>query len=625
MLTNTEKMKRILLLVSLLCAAVAGAQTATPEQLARRLRVVTYNVRNGMGMDGRTDLDRVAEAIVRSGADVVAVQEIDSVTHRSGGRYVLGELASRVLMHASFAPAIAYDGGKYGIGLLSKRRPAGVKRIPLPGREEERVLMVADFGDYRVANAHLSLTEADALASVETIAREAASDPRPFIVTGDWNSRPDSPVIEAMKRAGFEIVSGEKTATWPADNPRECIDYVAVFKPASCGAVRLSARVLDEPAASDHRPVRADLQFKMPAGAILYHAPYLQNPFDGGVTVMFQTNVLAHCRVEYGRDTLALQTAEARMAGQAICHDIEHKIRLDGLTAGVRYYYRVRAREIIANHAYSKTFGDEYVSPFYSFTLPAADATDFTALIFNDLHEHTPTIEAWRRLSAEIPHDFVIFNGDCLPEPSDRRYAMRHTHILADAFGGESTPLFFIRGNHEIRNAYSSGMPSLFELPGGRTYGAFNWGDTRFVVLDCGEDKPDDTWVYYGLNDFTDLRREQAQFLRDELTSKPFRKARRRVLVHHIPVWGNTDEYRPCTGLWHPILVGAPFDVDLAGHTHEHKYHPRGTCDDNPVPVVIGGGPGLREATMMVLEKRGKKLTLRVLDTRGEEIRCISL
>ncbi|MDE6119332.1 MAG: hypothetical protein K2F82_05650, partial [Muribaculaceae bacterium] len=62
-----------------------------------------------------------------------------------------------------------------------------------------------------------------------------------------------------------------------------------------------------------------------------------------------------------------------------------------------------------------------------------------------------------------------------------------------------------------------------------------------FVTLDCGEDKPDDTWVYYGLNDFTALRREQAAFLRDELKSKAHRQAFRRVLIHHIPLWGNTD------------------------------------------------------------------------------------
>ena len=66
---------------------------------------------------------------------------------------------------------------------------------------------------------------------------------------------------------------------------------------------------------------------------------------------------------------------------------------------------------------------------------------------------------------------------------------------------------------HEIRNAYSIGLRDHYDYVGDRTYGSFNWGDTRIVMLDCGEDKPDDHWVYYGLNDFTQLRNEQVDFL----------------------------------------------------------------------------------------------------------------
>ncbi len=86
----------------------------------------------------------------------------------------------------------------------------------------------------------------------------------------------------------------------------------------------------------------------------------------------------------------------------------------------------------------------------------------------------------------------------------------------------------------------------------------FSWGDTRFVVLDCGEDKPDDFWVYYGLNDFTKLRLDQKAFLEKELKSKEFKKARRHILINHIPIWGDkdvyTDNYHPWTALWSPLL-----------------------------------------------------------------------
>lgn len=95
-------------------------------------------------------------------------------------------------------------------------------------------------------------------------------------------------------------------------------------------------------------------------------------------------------------------------------------------------------------------------------------------------------------------------------------------------------PDFLYAGNHEIRNAYSIGLRDHFDYVGDKTYGSFNWGDTRIVMLDCGEDKTDDHWVYYDLNDFTQLRNEQVGFLKKELAAKEFKKAKKRILLHHI-------------------------------------------------------------------------------------------
>lgn len=350
---------------------------------------------------------------------------------------------------------------------------------------------------------------------------------------------------------------------------------------------------------------------------LFWHEPYLQNVSSDGAMVMYQTRGLCTTAVEFGTDTVDLRSARQLLAGQEVVHDLEHKVRLDSLTPGRTYFYRVRAREILENHAYSKKFGREAVTPFYRFTVPAENSGDFTVIVLNDLHNHRPTITAMADLASRIPHDLIVFNGDCLSEPPSREAAVNELHHLARAFNLAENPSLFIRGNHEIRNAYSSGMPSLFDRPGGKTYGAFTLAGIRFVTLDCGEDKPDDTWVYYGLNDFTALRNEQLDFLRRELTSKPYRKARNRVLLHHIPVWGNTDKYQPCTELWGDELKRhGRFDVNVCGHTHEYNYIPAG-AEGNPWPVIVGGGPGPENATMTVIEKRGKNLTVRTLRSDG--------
>ena len=141
--------------------------------------------------------------------------------------------------------------------------------------------------------------------------------------------------------------------------------------------------------------------------------------------------------------------------------------------------------------AYKKEFGETAVSPFYTFKVPSASQKDFTALIFNDLHKHIPTLDALYGQVRDIPYDFVVFNGDCIDDPANEKEALYHLAYLCGKVGASHVPAFFLRGNHEIRNAYSIGLRALFDYVGDKTYGAFNWGDTRFVMLDCGEDKPD--------------------------------------------------------------------------------------------------------------------------------------
>lgn len=605
-----------------------GAQT--PLQRANKVRVLTYNLHHGEGLDGRVDLKRTARVIAAQQPDVVALQEVDSCTQRTGGLNMADTLAAHTGLVATFARSIALQGGAYGVAILSRSAPLRVKRVPLPGREEARVLLMAEFPRYVLGCTHLSLTEADRMASLAIIEREARAAGKPLVLAGDLNAAPTSPFVKALRRsfslanAAHEIEGWCFAPTFPADKPDTCIDYVGVYSPTADGLVPTGlAHVVAERRASDHRPVLARLAFSLKPEELLYHAPYLQNVSTCGATVMYQTCGLAHTWVEYGTDTLALRSRRQLAGGQEVVHDVEHRVRLDSLREGTRYYYRVCATEILDNQAYGKTFGRTVRTPFYSFATPTERQTDFTALVLNDMHMNDEVMQSMGRLAKSLPHDFVIFNGDCLPEPNDRDHAMQMVHRLADLFDAAEVPAVFLRGNHEIRNNYSSGMLSLIETPSGQTYHAFSWGDTRFVMLDCGEDKPDSTWVYYGLNDFTQFRQDQVAFLKAELKSPAYRHARRHILVHHIPLFMRGD-YVPCRDLWLPELQRGHFDVSLNAHTHRYQLIKK-NAEGNPYPVVIGGGPSLKGATMMVLSKRGAELTLCVLNARGEEIERLNL
>lgn len=593
-----------------------------PLQAQNTLKLMTYNIKNANGMDDVCDFQRVANVINNASPDVVAIQEVDSMTNRSGQKYVLGEIAERTQMHAYFAPAIDYDGGKYGIGLLTRQVPVRLQTIPLPGREEARALILAEFEDYIYCCTHMSLTEEDRMESLKIVKSFTTPYKKPLFLAGDMNAEPESDFIKELQK-DFQILSNPKQHTYPAPEPKETIDYIATLKSNVNGFALISAQVLHEPMASDHRPILVELRTAEKENKIFRTKPYLQNTVGNGITVMWETTVPAYCWVEYGTDTTQLKRARTIVDGQVVCNNYLHKIRIDGLQPGQKYYYRVCSQEILLYQAYKKVFGNTAQSSFSEFTLPEIDADSFTAIVFNDLHQHTKTFRALCKQIQDIDYDFVVFNGDCVDDPVDHNQATTFISELTEGVRGDRIPTFFMRGNHEIRNAYSIGLRDHYDYVGNKTYGSFNWGDTRIVMLDCGEDKLDSHWVYYGLNDFTQLRNEQVDFLKKELSAKEFKKAKKRVLIHHIPLYGN-DGVNLCADLWTKVLEKAPFNISLNAHTHKYAYHPKGELGNN-YPVVIGGGYKMDGATVMILEKKKDELRIKVLNVKGDVLLDITV
>ena len=102
-------------------------------------------------------------------------------------------------------------------------------------------------------------------------------------------------------------------------------------------------------------------------------------------------------------------------------------------------------------------------------------------------------------------------------------------------------------------------------------------------------------------------------FLEQELKSKDFKKADKRILIHHIPLYGC---HNLCKELWEPLLRKAPFHVSINAHTHKFTHHPKGALGNN-YPVVIGGGNKVENATVMILKKQKGELSIKVLNAEG--------
>lgn len=82
------------------------------------------------------NLDEQIEVMRKWKADYIMVQEVDSVCLRSGKINEAQVMADALGMHGTLARAIDFEGGKYGVALLSREKPLNVDRYPLPNNSE---------------------------------------------------------------------------------------------------------------------------------------------------------------------------------------------------------------------------------------------------------------------------------------------------------------------------------------------------------------------------------------------------------------------------------------------------------------------------------------------------------
>lgn len=270
---------KYVLLILLLALCGACTQTHEPETTPPiRLRVLTYNIHHGRGADGEINLQRIADIINRARPDLVALQEVDVNTRRSGGvdqAAVLGELTG---MYVHFGRAIDFQGGEYGNAVLSREPFEDTMTWDLSGEGERRCLAAIRFNtttrpsfEIVFGSTHLSHTNApDRRSALFTIRQDTFaynSKLLPCILAGDFNLTPDSDEYRfATGQLDFVDAAAQRPhpqATCPAEDPTIRIDYV-FYRPAP-NLRTIEALVLDEPTASDHRPLLVVLEYVPPA------------------------------------------------------------------------------------------------------------------------------------------------------------------------------------------------------------------------------------------------------------------------------------------------------------------------------------------------------------------------
>ncbi|MBE6211485.1 MAG: metallophosphoesterase family protein [Rikenellaceae bacterium] len=310
--------------------------------------------------------------------------------------------------------------------------------------------------------------------------------------------------------------------------------------------------------------------------------PYLQAVGENEFTVVWRTNQEAVAWVEIAPDdgTHFYNKERPRYFqtrfGRKVLGTL-HTIRVTGLEPATTYRYRIISAAAFKGEKDRVRFtekrgSDVYRRQPYSVTTLDRNKESISFAMVNDIHAKTAELETLLADASKRKYDFVCFNGDMTSRNNSQQEVFDLYLSSATRLFAKETPLYFVRGNHETRGAYATALPELFPSKTGMPYYSFRQGPAYFIVLDCGEDKPDSDMEYSGLACYDQYRTEQAEWLRSIVASEEYRTAPVKILFCHIP---------PETKGWHgaadihqkfvPILNEAGLDLWLAGHIHKYR------------------------------------------------------
>ena len=247
-----------------------------------------------------------------------------------------------------------------------------------------------------------------------------------------------------------------------------------------------------------------------------------------------------------------------------------HAITLSGLEPGATYSYQVVSTRVVALKAYWPDKGLSVEGPVAQFTTldPRKPSVSFSFV--TDTHEDVARIRALGKIIDWKTTEFLVHGGDAFHWLDTEDQLFRLWLDPTIALLGASTPLMYARGNHEMRGPFARQLFEYMPAPEGRFYYARDAGPVHLIVLDTGEDKPDDTNVYALLNKTSPYRAAELAWLRDHVRSDPrVAAAPFRVIAMHQPRWGwlangNAE--------WVALAGDARVNPVIAGHNHKFSY-----------------------------------------------------
>lgn len=351
------------------------------------------------------------------------------------------------------------------------------------------------------------------------------------------------------------------------------------------------------------------------------HGPWLTDMGETGVTIMWKTDKPALSWVEYAENPDVSFNAEdlprvydAR-DGRRRTLDTLHCVRLEGLKPGTEYFYRLYSKEVVKYIEYGHTVYGDTATTSADIQVPTQLPTRFKTfdsstdkvrfLVFNDIHEN---VDMLLEMCGKVDFskiDFVLLNGDMLSTVEEESQVFdKFIDPCVKAFAS-SVPIVYTRGNHETRGAWSENLYRFFPTSTGKFYYSFNVGKINFIVLDCGEDKPDDNVEYSGIAEYDAYREKEAAWLKAELAADTEEHSARIVALHVPPMGDDWHVNMHLQEFFLPVLNGNGVNLMISGHNHAHNLI--GPNDKMDFPNLVNDNE-----SMVLVDVSGDKIKVRI-------------
>ena len=319
-------------------------------------------------------------------------------------------------------------------------------------------------------------------------------------------------------------------------------------------------------------------------GIKVTHGPWICDMDSTGVTIVWVTDVPGISYVEMATDSTDHFYSKTRKryyaaeAGRRILTDSVHCVRIRGLKPDSKYRYRVvtQALKDWCNDDWVTLGGlawsDVWKKKPYEFKTYPAKPREITFLVLNDIHERPQFMKELCKNVDLKKLDFVLLNGDMSNRIRSQKHIMDAYLDTCVSMFATDIPLFFNRGNHELRGEFADYLNRYFPTNNGKYYRLQHVAGVDFLFIDSGEDKPDADLEYCGIVECDQYREEQERWLRSLQEEKKIGKYPIVVFSHMPPTLKNWHGPLHMQETLTPELNKMNVSVMLSGHLHRFDY-----------------------------------------------------